>query len=206
MRSWKKRDQITPTSSKVEWYPHFYNWTWDDMEMAKITEVIPTSKMEECEIDWEQYKTDNELSDIEITYYYLRWLQLNKDIDKLHQEYPTNVYEAFVGSGSAYFSARRTAEFFEKCNDDYKRFTFINGEFIEDRLGELYIYKDPIPGKLYVIGGDVAEGLVTGDNSTCVVLGFDKEVKAIYQGKIEPDDYSRMVHALGKMYNWALLA
>lgn len=206
MRSWKKKELITPTSSKIEWYPHFYNWTWDDMEMDKITEIIPVDKMEECEIDWQEYKTENNLSDREITYYYLRWLQLNKDIDKLHQEYPTNVFEAFVGSGSAWFSARKTAEFYEKCNDNYKRYTWINGEFIEHRLGELYIYKEPLPGKLYVIGGDVSEGLVGGDFSTAVVLGFDKEIKAIYQGTIEPDEYSRMVHALGKKFNYALLA
>jgi len=206
MSSWKKRDRITPTSSKVEWLPHFYNWTWDDQEMSKITDNIPLDKMDECEIDWKEYKEENGLTDQQITYYYLRWLQLNKDVDKLHQEYPTNVFEAFIGSGSNYFSSRKTAEFFDKCDNNYKRYDFINGEFIEDNTGPLYIYEEPLPGKKYVIGGDVAEGIMDKDNSTAVVLGYDKAIKAIYQGTIEPDEYSKMINALGRRYNSALLA
>lgn len=206
MKSWKRRHLITPVMSRVEWYPHFYNWTWDDMEMAKISEIIPVSSMEECDIDWAEYKLENELTDLQITYYYMKWQQLGQDVDRLHQEYPTNVYEAFIGSGSAYFSARKTAEMLEKCNNEYTRYEFINGDFVENPKGELYIYKKPEAGRKYVIGGDVAEGLQDGDNSTAVVLGYDKEIKALYMGTIEPDDYSKMIQALGKMYNNALLA
>lgn len=205
-KSWKRRHLITPQVSKIEFFPHFYSWTWDDAEMQKIGEPIPIENMEECEINWGEYQKDNELSDIEITYYYYRYQQLGKDIDRLHQEYPTNHMEAFIGSGSNYFNLQKIYEFDTKADDDYTRYDYINGEFVENDKGDLYVYKKPEEGRRYVIGGDVAEGLQSGDYSTACVLGHDKEIKALYRGHMEPDDYSKMVQALGKWYNTALIA
>lgn len=208
-KAMKRKNFITPELSAIEFYPVFYNWTWDDQEIDRTiaqTGIISISQMKECEIDWQEYKDEHSLSDKEISFYYAKFIALNEDIDKLHQEYPTTEMEAFIGSGSNYFSLRKTAELYEKCNDTYKRYDYINGEFIEDEKGPLYVYEEPQPGRVYVVGGDVAEGLLDGDYSTAVVLGFDKNVKALYQGHIEPDEYSKMVQKLGKWYNTALLA
>jgi len=68
------------------------------------------------------------------------------------------------------------------------------------------VYKEPQQGKNYVIGGDVAEGLLLGDYSVACVLGYDKEIKALYRGHCEPDEYKEMISALGFWYNTALLA
>ena len=205
MSSWKRRGEFTQALSKIEWVPHFYNWQYDDGEMDQI-DVIPVSSMEKCEIDWEEYKRDYELTDKEISYYYAKWVQMGKDADKLREQYPTTVDEAFIGSGSNYFNLKRTAEMLEKCDEDYKRYDYINGTFTESKDGDLIIYKEPLPGKKYVIGGDVAEGLTTGDYSVASVVGFDKEIKALYVGHIEPDDFSKLIRVLGYKYNTALLA
>ena len=205
-KSWKRKHLITPQVSKIEFYPHFYSWTWDDAEMKKIEAPIPIENMEECEINWGEYQKDNELSDIEITYYYYRFQQLGKDIDRLHQEYPTNHMEAFIGSGSNYYNLQKIYDFDTKADDNYTRYDYVNGEFIENDKGELYVYKKPEEGRRYVIGGDVAEGLQDGDYSTACVLGHDKEIKALYRGHMEPDDYSKMIQALGRWYNIALVA
>ncbi len=74
---------------KVQFYPHFYNWTWDDMELDGITEIIPVSAMQRGNVDWESYQAQHNLSDKEMTYYYMRWLSLKKDVERLNQEYPT---------------------------------------------------------------------------------------------------------------------
>lgn len=208
-KAMKRRPFITPELSSIEFYPVFYNWTWDDAEIERTiqqTGIIAISQMKECEIDWQEYKDEHQLSDKEISFYYAKFIALNEDIDKLHQEYPTTEMEAFIGSGSNYFSLRKTAELYEKCNDNYKRYDYINGEFIENEKGPLYVYEEPQPGRVYVIGGDVAEGLLDGDFSTAVVLGYDKNVKALFQGHLEPDEYSKMVQKLGTWYNRALLA
>jgi len=209
MKAMKRKEFITPELSNLEFYPLFYPWMWDKEEIArtiKNTGIIPISSMKECEINWLEFKEENNLSDEEITFYYSKFIAANEDVDKLHQEFPTTVMEAFIGSGSNYFSLRRISEFYEKCDDNYKRYSFINNEFILDDKGDLYIYDDVRQGRNYVIGADVAEGLENGDYTVAVVLGYDKQVKALYRGHIEPDEFANLLKKLGKRFNTAMLA
>lgn len=212
----KRKSEITPELSNIEFYPVFYNWTWDKEEIARSNSfgTIRTSQMKECEIDWAEYQVDNNLTDEEISFYYTKYIAANEDIDKLHQEFPTNEIEAFIGSGSNYFSLRKTAELLEKAkNTPYTTFNFINGEFFEDNITldkddfqGLVVYHKAQDGRRYVIGADAAEGLMDGDYSTACVVGVDKQIKAFYRGRIDPDEFSKLLFALGKMYNTALLA
>lgn len=214
-KAMRRRNVITAQLSAIEFYPVFYNWTWDDQEIENqisITGIIPLSAMKTCEINWAEYQEEHSLNEREMSFYYAKYIAANEDIDKLHQEFPTTEMEAFIGSGSNYFSLRKTAEFYEKCNDEYKTYDWINGEFvprdmlIDEQFEGLIEYHAPLMGRNYVIGGDVAEGLQDGDYSIAVVLGMDKQIKALYRGHCEPDDYSRIVQHLGKKYNTALIA
>lgn len=208
MGGWKIRDQVTPALSKAHFKSVFYNWTWDTEEIlaAAADGIITVDEMEECEINWKEYQEENQLSDLEMNFYYLKYINANKDIDKLHQEFPTHPMEAFLSSGSPYFNSRKAAQFLDQCDKNYQRYSFINDEFIKDEHGDLYIYDDVRPGRNYVIGGDVAEGLESGDYSVAVVLGYDKQIKALYRGHIEPDEYAKLVYKLGTRYNTAMLA
>lgn len=217
MKAMERRMFITPELSNIEWYPVFYNWTWDDEEIArtiKNTGIIPLSSMKECEIDWAEYQQEHSLTDEQISFYYAKFITLNEDVDKLHQEYPTTELEAFIGSGSNYFSLQRTANFYNKIKDDYTCYEFLAGELVQVPFVEserrrkdiFYIYHDVEPGRNYVISADVAEGIQDGDYSVAVVLGMDKQIKAIYQGHIEPDEFSKFLQVIGKKYNNALLA
>lgn len=208
MGGWKIRDTVTPALSKAHFKCVFYNWTWDteEIEAAAADGIIGVKDMEECEIDWRAYQTENNLTDKEINFYYLKWINANKDIDKLHQEFPTHPMEAFLSSGSPYFNSRRIADMLDRCDNNYERFSYINGEFLPDDRGDFIFYEKPQQGRNYVIGGDVAEGLLNGDYSVMVVVGMDKKIKALYQGHCEPDVYDEMIRALGKKYNTALLA
>lgn len=212
----ERKKEITSQLSNIEFYPVFYNWTWDieEIERSNSFGTIKVSQMKECEIDWAEYQIDNNLTDKQISFYYTKYIAANEDIDKLHQEYPTNEMEAFIGSGSNYFSLRKTAELYEKAKStEYKTYTYINGDFIEavlnpeaDNFEGLVVYKEPEQGRRYAIGADASEGLMDGDYSTATVIGVDKNIKALYRGKIEPDEFSKLLYALGKKYNLALLA
>lgn len=217
MKAMERKAYITPALSNIEWYPVFYNWTWDDEEIERTisnTGIIPIHLMKECEIKWDEYAEEHGLSEKEISFYYAKFITLNEDVDKLHQEYPTTELEAFIGSGSNYFSLQKTANFYAKLKDDYACFEYINGEFLpttfvesdRDRKDLLYVYQEPEFGRNYVIGADVAEGIQDGDYSVACVLGMDKNIKAFYQGHIEPDEFSKLLQVLGKRYNTALLA
>lgn len=72
----------------VQYKAHFYNWTWDDDE---INSTVPIKVPKE----FRDYQKIHKLTDQQITYYYQKWISLNKDWNSLHKEYPTTPEEAF---------------------------------------------------------------------------------------------------------------
>ena len=98
IEAWERGE---PTQNQ-EYKAHFYNWTWDDDELKSVV-PIPFSEMQEKE-KFEAYATKYSLSNIEITYYYLKWLSLNKKWNALKREYPTTPQEAFeaISEGTFY--------------------------------------------------------------------------------------------------------
>lgn len=99
MEAWERGQ---PTIAQ-QYKAHFYNWTWDDEEMAKIESPIPFSEMQQAD-KFEEYARRHNLSPVEITYYYQKWLSLNKKWNALKREYPTTPQEAFeaVSEGTFY--------------------------------------------------------------------------------------------------------
>ena len=67
-------------------------------------------------------------------------------------------------------------------------------------------YRKPEDGKTYVVGADVAEGVVGGDFSSAVI--FDRatgEEVAFYRGLIAPDRFAQKLDIWGRKYNNALM-
>lgn len=215
-QNWLTRDKITPQISRVLFLPHFYNWQYDDMEMKKITEDIPVSSMIPCEIDWTEYQKEHNLTNKEITYYYMKWLQFGgKDspdaVKRLMQEYPTTPEEAFLSTGQTYFSTAKVANLLSQCVPGI-RGELSNNEksetvFNEHSSGNLEIFKMPEPNTKYIIGGDTSEGLAHGDAQVLYVINHrTEECDAIYRSQVAPDELAGEAYKLGKFYNYALLA
>jgi hypothetical protein len=99
MEAYERGEPTMPQQYKA----HFYNWTWDDAEMAKIHHPIPFEQMEQGE-KFQEYARRYNLNPIEITYYYQKWQSLNKKWNALKREYPTTPQEAFeaVSEGTFY--------------------------------------------------------------------------------------------------------
>lgn len=81
----------------VEYKAHFYNWMWDE-EIDTLTPILDLPK------EFTDYQKLHKLSEKEITYYYLKWLSLNRNWNSLRKEYPTTPEEAFeaIIEGSYY--------------------------------------------------------------------------------------------------------
>jgi hypothetical protein len=191
----------------VEFYPHFYNWTWDDMELDRFKDYISVDQMEpNNDINWANYQQTHNLSDKEMTYYYMRWLSVKRDVDRLNQEYPTTIEESFVSSGKPYFDVRKIVNCKARAlHPEY--YDIINYEVTRVNLGPLLVYKNPEKNRAYVVGGDTAEGLSNGDYSTLTVVDIEtREIVAVYQEQIPPDEFYQVCIAVGKFYNKALLA
>jgi hypothetical protein len=213
--NWLNRDKITPLLSQVQFLPHFYNWQYDDMEMKKIYENVPVSSMESCEIDWGEYQKEHNLTDKEITYYYMKWLQFGGKnspdaIKKLMQEYPTTQEEAFLSTGQTYFSTAKIAKLLLEATPGVKGELGNNEKgdvvFNQYSTGALEVFHAPEVGTKYIIGGDTAEGLASGDSQVLYVINHKTEkCDALYRSSVAPDELATEAYKLGKYYNWALL-
>ncbi len=93
MQAWERGEPKYP----VEYKAHFYNWTWDE----EIDQIVPEPNLPD---EFKEYQKLNNLDDKQISYYYQKWLSLNKDWISLHKEYPTTPEEAFqvIIEGSYY--------------------------------------------------------------------------------------------------------
>lgn len=93
MQAWERGEPKYP----VEYKAHFYNWTWDE----EIENLVPETNLPKI---FKDYQVRNNLSDKEITYYYMKWLSLNQNWNSLRKEYPTTPEEAFevIVEGSYY--------------------------------------------------------------------------------------------------------
>jgi hypothetical protein len=213
--TWPVRNKMTPMKSRVMFMPHFYNWQYDDSEMEKITEIIPVSQMDLCEIDWEEYQKEHNLTDKEMTYYYMKWLQMGGKnstdaVHKLHQEYPTTPEEAFLSTGQTYFPTSMVFSQMQTVVNGKRGELIVNPKgdvvFQEHSSGNLEVFEMPERGMRYVIGGDTAEGLAHGDRQTLYVLKHKTdECVAVYRSNVPPDEFIGVAYNVGKFYNFGLL-
>ncbi len=77
---------------------------------------------------------------------------------------------------------------------------------VKEQPDGLRIYKPPVKGHLYVVGADVAEGVLGGDYSVAVI--YDRrsgEEVAFYRGHIPADKFGLKLGEWGRMYNEALM-
>ena len=214
-QNWLNREKINPLLSQVQFLPHFYNWQYDDMEMKKIYESVPVAKMEECEIDWGSYQAEHNLTDKEITYYYMKWLQFGGKnspdaVKKLMQEYPTTPEEAFLSTGQTYFPTAKIASLLATPMKGERGELGYNEKgdviFNPHSSGNLEVFKKPELGTRYIVGGDTAEGLASGDAQVLYVINHKtEECDAVYRSQVSPDELATEAYKLGKYYNWALL-
>lgn len=213
---WPVRKTITTMKSRVIFLPHFYNWQYDDAEMDKITECIPTNQMEMCEIDWAEYQTLHSLTDKEITYYYMKWLQMGGKnstdaVHKLHQEFPTTPEEAFLSTGQTYFPTAKVYSQMQTALPGTRGEFSMNDKgdviFQEHSSGDFEMFEKPERNQRYIIGGDTSEGLAHGDKQILYVLKHkSEECVGVYRSSVPPDEYIDVAFLVGKYYNWALLA
>ena len=89
----------------------------------------------------------------------------------------------------------------DKAKDETGKETIVT-----QRGDGLIMYKPPRPGRVYVAGADVAEGVTGGDYS--VVTFFDREdgeEVAMWRGHVSADKFGERLNTWGRLYNNALM-
>lgn len=138
---------------------------------------------------------------------------------KFCQEYPLDDVEAFIASGRGRFDREIISEWpiqdplrgYLQLQESYSGKTL---SFIPNREGPIRLWKKPQPGRNYVLGADVAEGIEIEEAPAddrydyCSADVFDRDTgEQVCQlhGQFEPDEFGRQVSLLGEWYNWAYL-
>ena len=123
------------------------------------------------------------------------WRQKKVSLRRLmNQEHPTFPDDAFLSSGMMVFDE----DAIKRINTKKAIRTLSNGT---------QIFVEPKPGRRYIVGGDVAEG-VGGDRSAAEVIDAVtlEEVAQFVSDRIQPGDFAKVLADLGTMYNMAVVA
>lgn len=177
----------------------FVPWFWSSEYRANADGFVPTEE----ELKKQRiYGVDNE----QLAWRRAKIKQLGKDL--CDQEYPYCWQDAFLSTGRKVFDKDGVANAVINCWKPIKRMTLnlLQDKFIDHEQGELKVWSLPEAGKKYVIGADVAEGLIHGDYSSADVLELPEGNQvAQWHGHIPPDKYANVLKTLGLMYNKALI-
>lgn len=179
-------------AGKNGWKTLFLNWRYDTEEIART----PLIELSDLPDEFIQLGVTHNLTHQELSYYYSKFLLLNRDWSLLRQEYPTTAEEAFQGSGEKMFDMEAITE--------YER-------FIEEGTlqGDLRVFEPYQYGKAYVVGGDPAEGVEKDHSAACVwkVDGIKPKLVAEYfSNTISPEDFAYVLRKLAVDYGNAAIA
>lgn len=150
-----------------------------------------------------------------LTYEQLNWrrfkiTEMEGDVDKFRQEYPSTEEEAFIFSGSPIFDRKvlkRVKTLDPIWQGDIDLYT---EQILKDDEGLLKVWEHPEPTGEYVIGVDTSSG--TSDDYSCFCVlkrtwpkGLCDQV-AEWHGKVDPVALGRLAVVLAKHYNNAMLS
>lgn len=181
--------------------PFFSAW----FESSEYRETPPTG----FEKTWDETALADKFHLDDAQIYWRRREIARNGLELFKQEYPCTPEEAFITSGRPVFNPERIQELMEKAPEPIERKTVQNGKLYDSPRGELLIYRKRAPNAQYYIGADVAVGIRDPEKADwCVaqVLDSEKRQAAVWRGQVTPDEYARVLNALGYYYNVAMIA
>lgn len=137
-----------------------------------------------------------------------RYKLLDMTLQEFQQEYPSNVLESFISTGSSVFDQAMIINRMNTAmkplgkNDVISASTAILHKFINKGLE---IFHLPKPGVRYYGGVDSASG---GGNDYSTISIFDedgRQVLSFYSNKTPVYDFAEIIDCIGRWYNYAFL-
>jgi hypothetical protein len=128
------------------------------------------------------------------------------------------VLREFLGSGETYFSSKIVRELTEQTMNNCpskKLFAkwvnlqgFASTVESESSKGALWVWKEPVDGRDYIIGADCAEGQAENNDNSCFQV-IDQitceQVAEFYSNTVPPNAFSQILKEVCIYYNNALL-
>lgn len=175
---------------------NYFHYLWSNAEDSGFDkEFLGWDKHPDRDQQW--YESDPEVRGL-------------RDYERAEQ-YPSNEYEAFALTQNNFFEEEEYKHYAERVPKQLYRFSFEKakaGYAKQSRRKDapIRVYREPVDGRRYAIGVDVASG--TGlDFSAAVVIDLtNMEISAEFYDRLDPDLYAMQLHYLGRWYNNALIA
>jgi hypothetical protein len=182
---------------------HFYPWWWDAQYRLAGPPLGDLTNGEQALVAAHGLAEDQ-----------LRWRRAKQQElrDRSAQEYPEDDVTCFLTSGRCVFDVRALAAMQrriagEESPAEVSRIQGRDGRALALAPARLLVYREPRPGRTYVIGADVGEGLAGGDASAACVLDYQSgEQVAELHGLVPPDRFGHLLDAVGRWYDDAELA
>lgn len=142
----------------------------------------------------------------------------DRNVDQFMQEYPLTDTEAFLTAGLPFFPIKAIdgrlkeavalepwlvgeVDVYETNSRDQRK---LYSRILETEYGNLTVWREPQKGEEFVFGADVGEGIRGADFSVADYLSVvDGQQVAQWRGIITPDQFAKVLYALGKYFNWA---
>jgi hypothetical protein len=137
--------------------------------------------------------------------WYAQQLSKMGSLAMMQQEFPASPDEMFRAAGAAYFD-RDLLQHLEDLHAEDPTATRYHEVLKHKESPTWRIYREPVPGRLYVIGADVADG--GGDACSADVLDVEtgEQVAHLHAYTWKAEGFADHLFELGKLYNWAVLA
>ena len=175
-----------------EWELVFYPWWWEESYVADPKHYLDTPPT-----DQEKWlKATHGLTDEQMAFrrsIRRLWSTLGPDAPPVEREYAEDVDSAFAAGQDSVFSAEELGQVRAMLRDPLRK------------EGDLWIWRDPMPGDGYVIGADVAAGGATADRSAAHVIDSRGLQVAGWYGKLGAVEFAKVLNELGLRYNTAYL-
>ncbi len=217
--SWIEADEIAAAGHKPEYVNIFIPWSFDKgysipCTPERIKDIMSTLTDEE---KWLLRFTNPDGTAVTVENLAWRRWKIREVIaphgysreDFFKQWFPVTPEEAFVYSGTSIFGINDIKAAELECYEPIARGSFnYFGKFVDRDDGILKIWQKPRMGEVYVIGADVAEGIVGDDrdySSADVINCRTGQQVAHVHCKLDPDRFGEFLNHLGKYYNIALM-
>ena len=148
---------------KSHWALYFFGWHEHDEYQTPIPTSIEA---------YQRSLTPDEVQlqrDLRLTFEQIEWRrrkldEFNGNVDMFKQEFPSNIDEAFIGTGRTYFHPPIVQRAYFPIAGDVGKLEQVEGgrrplvRLVPDRFGDVTVFKRPERGRVYACGADPARG------------------------------------------------
>lgn len=198
----------------------FYGWYYDPNYQLSDEQL----KFVDISDKWIPMMEQYHLTKNQMAWYILKLQGFRNNLDKMHQEFPSNPVEAFITSGNAVFPQELTNRRKQEVRDagilkqgyfsynkqvslDGNRISISNIKWVDDREnGSIKMYLEPQDRHPYIVNNDCAMG---GEDyyATQVFDNYTGHQCAVFhKRKCDADEVAFQMYCLAIYYNNALVS